>query len=35
LLPLHPAYAPIILDNVPPGERHVIATLLTVLDTHA
>jgi hypothetical protein len=35
LLPLHPAYAPIILDNVPIGERHVIATFLTVLDPHA
>jgi hypothetical protein len=35
LLPLHPAYAPIILDNVPTTERHVIATFLTVLDTHA
>jgi hypothetical protein len=35
LLPLHPAYAPIILDNVPADERHVIATLLAVLDTHA
>jgi len=35
LLPLHPAYAPIILDNVPTGERHVIATFLTVLDTLA
>jgi hypothetical protein len=35
LLPLHPAYAPIILDNVPTGERHVIAIFLTVLDTHA
>ena len=34
LLPLHPAYAPIILDNVPTGERHVIATFLAVLDTH-
>jgi len=34
LLPLHPAYAPIILDHVPTGERHVIATFLTVLDTH-
>jgi hypothetical protein len=34
LLPLHPAYAPIILDNVPTGERHVIATFLTVLETH-
>jgi hypothetical protein len=35
LLPLHPAYAPIILDNVPTSERHVIATFLTVLETHA
>jgi len=35
LLPLHPAYAPIILDNIPTGERHVIATFLTVLDTNA
>jgi hypothetical protein len=35
LLPLHPAYAPIILDNVPTGERHVIATFLAVLETHA
>jgi SOS-response transcriptional repressor LexA len=35
LLPLHPAYAPILLDNVPIGERHVIATFLTVLDPHA
>ena len=35
LLPLHPAYAPIILDDVPTGERHVIATFLTVLDTQA
>jgi len=35
LLPLHPAYAPIILDHVPIGERHVIATFLTVLDTQA
>jgi hypothetical protein len=35
LLPLHPAYAPIILDNVPTHEPHVIATFLTVLDTHA
>jgi hypothetical protein len=35
LLPLHPAYAPIILDNVSTGERHVIATFLTVLETHA
>ena len=34
LLPLHPAYAPIILDNVPTGERYVIATFLAVLDTH-
>jgi len=34
LLPLHPAYAPILLDNVPPDERHVIATFLMVLDTH-
>jgi hypothetical protein len=35
LLPLHPAYAPIILDNVSTGARHVIATFLTVLETHA
>jgi hypothetical protein len=35
LLPLHPAYAPIILDSVPADERHVIATFLVVLDTHA
>jgi hypothetical protein len=35
LLPLHSAYAPIILDNVPTDERHVIATFLTVLETHA
>jgi hypothetical protein len=34
LLPLHPAYAPIILNNVPTGERHVIATFLTVLEPH-
>jgi hypothetical protein len=34
LLPLHPAYTPIMLDNVLTGERHVIATFLTVLDTH-
>ena len=34
LLPLHPAYAPMSLDNVPTGERHVIATFLTVLDSH-
>ena len=27
--------APIILDNVPTDERHVIATFLTVLETHA
>jgi hypothetical protein len=33
LLPLHPAYAPIILDKVPAGARHVIATFLTVLET--
>jgi hypothetical protein len=35
LLPLHPAYAPMILDDVSTGERHVIATFLTVLETHA
>ena len=35
LLPLHPAYGPIVLDNVPTDERHVIATFLTVLATHA
>jgi len=34
LLPLHRAYTPIMLDNVLTGERHVIATFLTVLDTH-
>jgi len=34
LLPLHPAYTPIILDNIPIGERYVIATFLAVLDTH-
>jgi hypothetical protein len=35
LLPLHPAYTPIMLDNVLTGERHVIATFLTILDdTH-
>jgi hypothetical protein len=35
LLPLHPAYAPIILDNIPTDEQHVIATFLTVIETHA
>ena len=34
LLPLHPAYAPIVLDHMPTGERHVIATFLAVLATH-
>jgi hypothetical protein len=32
LLPLHPEYAPIVLDNVPRGERHVIAEFLAVLE---
>lgn len=32
LLPLHPDYAPIVLDNVHMGERHVIAEFLAVLD---
>jgi SOS-response transcriptional repressor LexA len=35
LLPLNPAYTPIILDNISTGERHVIATFLTVLESHA
>jgi hypothetical protein len=34
LLPLHPAYAPIVLDHIPADERYVIATFLAVLDTH-
>jgi len=32
LLPLHPEYAPIVLDHVPTGERHVIAEFLAVLE---
>jgi len=35
LLPLHPDYAPIILDHVPAGERHVIAEFLAVLGPEA
>jgi hypothetical protein len=31
LLPLHPDYAPMVLDNVQVGERHVIAAFLAVL----
>jgi len=32
LLPLHPEYAPIVLDHVHTGERHVIAAFLVILE---
>jgi hypothetical protein len=32
LLPLHPEYAPIILEHVHTGERHVIAAFLAILE---
>lgn len=35
LLPLHPDYAPLVLERVSPGERHVIAEFLAVLDVVA
>jgi hypothetical protein len=31
-MPLHPDYAPLVLDHVSPSERHVIAEFLAVLD---